>query len=187
MSDRLKLIGAVVCLGLLSAVHSPLILGAALAAVLLLAGRDAPSLLKRAALAVLLFSGAVSVVHAAVVWRAGGDPVPWLVSTNLRVLTMTSLTLLTARRTDLVRAAGGSRPLQFVLVLALAQIAALRRLVGDFRAALKSRGVDRPDLRTAVRHGGAVGAALLRKADADTTVVTQAMTSRGFFIDADHS
>ncbi len=185
MKDRVLLLAALVGLGLLSSIHAPRTLGLALAAVLILSGRDAPVLLKRAACAVLLFSGAVSIVHAAVVLRSGGDPLPWLVSTNLRVLTMTSLTLLVARRVDLVQAAGCSRPLQFVVVLALAQIAVLRRLVRDFALALRSRGVDRPGLQTAVRYGGAVGAALLLKADHDATTVTQAMTSRGFFNDAD--
>lgn len=185
MRDRATLAAFVLVVAGLSFVHSPVVLAVAIATTLLFAGRDAPRILGRALVAVALFGGAVSAAHAAACWWRGEDPLPWLLRANLRVLAMTSVTLLAARRIDLVRAASVSRSLQFVVVLALTQIAVLRRLADDARLALRSRTDGRPSPRLAIRSGGAVAAALVARAEHRSRDVTHAMTSRGFFDDAD--
>ncbi len=172
---------------ILSLVHDPLVFAAVLAGTLLIAGRDAPGLARRALLAMALFSGVVSVAYAvSTLWR-GDSPWVWLLRTNLRVMAMTTLTLLIASRVDLIRATSRLPALQFLVILTLAQIRSLRCLWEDFRRALQSRTLRRPGPGTALHHGGAAGGALLRRAEHDLEARLQAMDARGFFVDVDRS
>jgi cobalt/nickel transport system permease protein len=184
---RTRLILAAYAAGVLlvSLLHDPRLLAVALAAVLLLAGRDAGRILRRAAVAVAIFTGVVVGAYVATgLWR-GDDPWPWALRTILRVLTLTSATLLLGRRVAPLDLAAGSPTLQTVLVLVLAQMATLRRTLRDARLALWSRSLDRPRPRVLLRHAGACGGSLLRKARHDLTRTTDAMASRGYFLDAD--
>ncbi|HRX50104.1 MAG TPA: hypothetical protein P5571_01885 [Candidatus Krumholzibacteria bacterium] len=168
-----------------SFLHRAELLAALLATVLLAAGRRAPKVLKRAALATLLFTGVVVLLHVTLELQRGGDPWSWALRTLLRVLTMTSATMALTLRVDLIRLLAHRPVLGPVLLIAMAQIGAVRRLVRDTRRALLSRSPTAPGPRTYVRHGGATGGALVRRAAREMTVVTRAMTSRGAFLDAD--
>lgn len=168
-----------------SLVHDPRWLALALGLTLLAAGRDAPAILRRAALAVLVFTGVVSAAWVITSYAGGDNPWPWVVRTTLRVLAITSATFLLGRRVKVLSLAGDSRTLQTVLVLVLAQVATLRRTVGDARLALRSRSLDRIGPRLLLRHAGATGGSVLRKSGHDLTLTTQAMASRGYFLDAD--
>ncbi len=179
----LALYGAFVLL--VSLLHDPRLLAVALLVVLLVAGRDAGWVLRRAALAVAVFTGVVAGAWVLTsLWR-GDDPWPWALRTVLRVLALTSATLLLGRRVRLLDLAAGSRALQTVLVLVLAQMTTLRRTLRDARLALQSRSLVRPGPRVLLRHAGASGGSLLRKARHDLTRTTEAMASRGYFLDAD--
>lgn len=168
-----------------SFLHGPGQLALLLAAALAGGGRDTPRLLLRALLATALFSGVVIAAHVVVELGRGGDPGPWALRTALRVLTLTTATLIVVKRVDPVRLLSRRPVLGTVLLIALAQIGAVRRLVRDTRLALLSRSPTRPGARTWIRHGGATGGALVRRAGREMTVVTRAMTSRGAFLDAD--
>lgn len=168
-----------------SFLHRPGQLALLLATVLAAGGRDAPRLLLRAALAAALFSGVVIAAHAILELGRGGEPGPWALRTALRVLTLTTATLIVVERVDPVRLLSRRPALGPVLLITLAQIGAVRRLVRDTRLALLSRSPTRPGAHTWVRHGGATGGALVRRAGREMTVVTRAMTSRGAFLDAD--
>ncbi len=170
---------------LVSFVHDPRLLAACLVAVLLVAGRDAGRILRRAATVVAVFTGVVVGAWVLVsLWR-GDDPWPWVLRTVPRVLALTSATLLLGRRVRLLDLSAGSRTLQTVMVLVQAQTSTLRRTLADARLALRSRSLVRPGPRVLLRHAGASGGSLLRKARHDLTRTTEAMASRGYFLDAD--
>jgi cobalt/nickel transport system permease protein len=182
---RLALIFYAVFVLLVSMVHDPRLLAGALVAVMAFAGRESGWLLRRAGLAVAVFTGVV--VGAWVVtalWR-GEDPWPWALRTVLRVFALTSATMLLGRRVRLLDLAAGSRTLQTVLVLVISQTTTLRRTIRDARLALRSRSLVRPGPRVLLRHAGSSGGSLLRKARHDLTCTTEAMASRGYFLDAD--
>lgn len=185
MSPRLWLVLYAALVLTASFVQAPAVLAAILAVGLAAAGRAAPRILRRAALAVLLFSGAVTIAHVWLTLAAGGDPWPWTLRTNLRALALTSASLTLVHRVPPARLAALHDGLRPVVMIALAQIAAVRRLVRDARLALRSRSPRRPGPALLVRHGGATGGALLRKAARDLTLVTRALDSRGAFLDAD--
>jgi len=166
-------------------VHDPRVLATALVLVLVAAGRDAGRILRRALLAVAVFTGVVAAAWVLTsLWR-GDDPWPWALRTLLRVLALTVATLLLGRRIRVLDLAAGSGTLKTVLVLVLAQTATLRRTPADARLALASRSLVRPGPRLLLRHAGASGAALLRRSRHDLTRTTEAMASRGYFLDAD--
>jgi cobalt/nickel transport system permease protein len=179
------LTGYALAVAILSLVHDPRVLAVVLLLTLGVAGREAPGVARRALLAVVLFSGVVSVAYAASQFWRGDSPWAWLLRTNLRVLALTTLTLTVAGRVDLVGATARLPALQFVVILTLAQIRTLRRLWTDFRSALKSRALRRPGPGDALRHGGAAGGALLRRAEHDLEARLRTMEARGFFVDAD--
>jgi len=171
----------------LTLVHDPRIYTAVMGLALLAAGRDAPGLVKRALLAVVLFSGVVSLAYAVTMLWRGESPWTWLLRTNLRILAMTTLTLTLTARVDLVSATSRLPTLQFVVILTLAQIRTLHRLWDDCRLALRSRALRRPGPGATLRHGGAAGGALLRRAEHDLEARLRAMEARGFFVNADRS
>ena len=80
---------------------------------------------------------------------------------------------------------GFSRTLRFVLVLSTSQVLTFRRLFTDFRLSLAARTPRRVGLVTALRQGAATGAWFLRRAEYDANEITQALETRGFFLDRD--
>ncbi len=185
MTPRLMLILYGAYILTVSLTHDPIWLAGCWMLPLIAARREAPQLLRRALATTLLFSGVVTAAHIVLSLTEGNDPWLWALRTNLRVLALTSATLLFSRHVNPLVLAGSSPILQTVVVLVLAQISTLRRLVADARDALRSRTADRPGITLLVRHGGATAGTLLRKAHHDLTTTTEAMTSRGFFLDAD--
>jgi cobalt/nickel transport system permease protein len=185
MRSRLLLLPYLAFVLLVSLVHDPWVLAGALAAVVAVSGRDRRWVLRRSLLAVALLTGVVCVAWIVTGLLRGEDPWPWVLRTLLRVLALTSATLLLGRRIHVLDLAGSSPGLQTFLVLVLAQSASLRRTVDDARLALRSRAIVRPGPRTLLRHAGSTGGALVRRAHHDLTRTTEAMTARGFFLDAD--
>jgi len=170
---------------LISLSHDPRVPAAVLILILGVAGRRGPRLLLRALITTALFSGLVTLGYVVVALDQGNAPWLWVLRTNLRVLALTTATLLFAALVDPLTLVRSSRWLQTVVVLVLAQITTVRQLVGDARLALLSRSPGRPRLSALIRQGGSIGGALLLKAQRDLTTRTEAMTSRGFFLDAD--
>ncbi len=185
MKDRTFLavyLGLVACV---TSIHDLRFLAAALAGVLVASGKGAPRLLARTIRSVLFFNLVVSVSYAALSLLRGGIDGETLARLNLRVLALTSLTFLVTERIDPFRALSFSRSLLFLLTLAYGQIAVFRRMLDDFRLALRSRSPVRPRTADLYRHAGATGAFFLEKALHDSTEITQAMRSRGFTHDSD--
>lgn len=164
-------------------VHSPAVLAAGLALVLLLAGRDGPALLRRALLAVLAFNLAISLGYAALAWFQGTSPWETLLRLNLRVLLLTTLSFLFIARTNLFRALDFSPNLAYLLGLAYSQSLAFRRAHEDFRLALASRSLGHPGLMARYRASAAAASWFVEKALHAVTLSAQAMRSRGFFHD----
>lgn len=183
--NALRILVYLVLVTALTLVSDPRVYATVLAATLLAAGRGAPLLAKRVLAAVAIFGGAVSLAWtASSLWR-GESPWSWLLLTGLRVGAMTALTLHAASRIDPVRATARWPSLQFAVLLALAQIRMLEHMGRDARLALRSRALRRPGPGTVLRHGGAVGGAVVRRAQHDLEARLRAMDARGFFADAD--
>lgn len=180
MKDRLLLALYLVAVVAATMVHDPLLLAGGLAAAAALAGRRAFRIALRALAAVLLFQGAVLLSYGALSLYRGGGSGAYVVLAGVRVFTITFFTFLLADRVNLFRALAFSRTLSSLLVLAWGQIATFRRILADFRLALRSRTIEKPSFRDLFRHGGAAGAWFLRKSLHSSAEIAEAMKSRGF-------
>jgi cobalt/nickel transport system permease protein len=167
----------------LTSVHDSQVLAAALGLVLILAGRQALALMRRVLVSVGPFCALVSASYAVMMAPAGRFSADYLILVNLRVAALTALTLLVVQRIKLARALGFSRGLLFVVTLATSQALTLRRVVEDYRLALKSRTLVRLGLRDRYRHSAASAARLLSKALHQSGEIALAMRARGFFDD----
>ncbi len=183
MKDRAALIlylGAVV---FITSVHDLFLLAAVLTLTLLMAGGCRFKIAKKAALAILMFNSVVTVSYIVVTWLEGGFSAGYVALMNLRVFLLTYLTFLLNERVNLFRAFGFSPTLMYLVSLAYSQAVLFRRLLVDFRQALKSRTLERLALADLYRHRSRVASFFVSKSMADATVVTEAMKSRGFFND----
>ena len=169
-------------------VHDPLVLAVALAVVLLSARRRAGRLWWRATRAALPVVLAISLGYLALDYvnfarqdlpRAGAV----VLVLNLRVALLTMLAFRILPQVDLQQALGFSPTLRFVLILATSQVLIFRRLFRDFQQALTARSPRRVGLLAALRHGAATSAWFLRRAEHDATEITQALETRGYFLD----
>ena len=164
-------------------VHDPVVLGLAAAVVLVSAGRGATTLVKRALLAALPFALAVSLGYVFMARNDLSQAAAVLVPLNLRVFLLTQLAFRILPRINLQLALGFSRTLCFVLILATSQVLTFRRLFRDFQQSLTARSPRRVGLLAALRHGAATSAWFLARAEHDATEITQALETRGYFLD----
>jgi cobalt/nickel transport system permease protein len=183
MKDRAALVLYLGVVLFVTSVHNQFFLAGVLALTLLVAGGRCFKIAKKAALAVLMFNSIVTVSYILVTWLEGGFSAGYVVLMNLRVFLLTYLTFLLNERINLFRAFDFSPTLMYLMSLAYSQTVLFRRLLVDFRQALKSRALERLAVADLYRHGSRVASFFVTKSMADAAVVTEAMKSRGFFND----
>lgn len=162
-------------------IHHTALLVLLLAAALIAAGKDRARAAARALRAIVVFNAVVSVSYIAVSAMRGDFSPGYLLLVNVRVFLLAFLTALAARRINILRAFSFSRTLSYVIVLALGQLAAFRRLLGDFRLALESRTARRAKLRDMYRQAASSASFFYLKAVDGASEITEGMKSRGFF------
>lgn len=166
----------------LSAVTDWRVLAAASAAALVLLARGAARHLRRVAALVL----PLSLGAAAMGWgfdRLAGRPgAGWeaLLALNLRAALLAFLALAVLARVDVLRALSPWPWATRLLVVALAQIHALRLVAVESRLGLRSRLVRRPRTRDVVRGAGAVTGTLVVLSTRNARDVADALRARGF-------
>jgi cobalt/nickel transport system permease protein len=181
MKDRIWLLLYVVAVVVATSFHDVRLLASMLAAAILLAGRTWWRIVRRALIAVAWFSSLVLVAYAVTAWIQGTFSGHYLGLVTLRVVTITTMTLVLASRVDLVRAFGFSRTLLYLVTLVTSQVLTMRRMLDEFRLAFRSRGITRPSRKALVHHGAAIATFFIHKSVNDATEISQAMRSRGFF------
>jgi cobalt/nickel transport system permease protein len=105
---------------------------------------------------------------------------PALLALNLRATLLAFLALAVLARVDVLRAVERWPFATRVLVLALAQVHALRLLATDSLLGLRSRLPRRPRAREVVRGAGTITASLLVLSGRNARDVADALRSRGF-------
>jgi cobalt/nickel transport system permease protein len=166
----------------LSAVTDARVLAAAAALALALFARGARAHLARVARLVLPLTAGASLAS----WgfdRLAGRPgagLEPLLALNLRAALLAFLTFAVLARVDVLRAAERWPWASRALVVALAQIHALRLLATDSLLGLRSRLPRRPRAREVVRGAGTITATLLVLSGRNARDVADALRSRGF-------
>jgi cobalt/nickel transport system permease protein len=180
---RILLITYLAALVLLTSIHDIRFYLLALAVIVLLARRDFIKIARRAFLAIVLFNSIITISYVVITVIQGRFSAHYVALINLRVFLLTCLTFLFVDKINPFLAFAFSRSLLYLLTLAYSQVLTLLRVSEEFRLALRSRSPSRPSLKDLYRHGASTGAFLLGKSINDTTDITQAMKSRGFFND----
>jgi cobalt/nickel transport system permease protein len=184
MIDRLLLVAYGIAVLAATLFHSHWVLAGLLLAAACWAGSQWWQLARRALLALALFTSVVLLAYS--VSALIQDKFSWhhVSLIALRVLTLTYLTFVMSRRVNLFEAFSFSKTLLYVATLATSQALTMRRMLGEFRMALRSRLIGRPARCTLLQHAGVTAAYFVEKSISDATEIAQAMRSRGFF-DAD--
>lgn len=163
--------------------HSPwlLLIGVLITGVI--CGRDLRRIALRALAATAFFCGILSLGWVILSLREGDIPATGILRFNLRVLLLTMLGQLAATRLDIVSLLDFHPPLQTLAVLIRAQIGVYRRLLVDYRQAVRSRTYRRPGLRGSQRISTSAAVGFLRRAEHEATELTLGLQSRGVFDD----
>jgi cobalt/nickel transport system permease protein len=165
----------------LSAVSDARALALATAAALLLFARGAAAPLRRIARVVLPLSLGASAATCAIE-RATGRGTAWepFVALNLRAVLLAFLALSVLARADVFRALEPWPWATRLLVVALAQIHALRLLASESVLGVKSRLPRRPRTRELIGGAGAITGTFLVLSARNAREVADALRSRGF-------
>lgn len=150
---------------------------------LLLSIKDSLRLLKRVFLSILFFNSVVSISYLTIQILKGVIDLEYLLVVNLRVVDMTYLTFLSFSRIKLFKALSFSKELVAVLVLSYSQILHYKRILEEFLTVLNLRVVKRGTLKDYLSFYGRLFELLFDKSVKNGREISQAMKSRGFFID----
>ena len=166
----------------LSAVTDWRVLAAAFVAALALLPRGAAGHLRRVARLVLPLSLGATAATAAFERLAGAAPTGpgALAALNLRAVLLAFLALAVLARVDVLRALEPWPWATRLLVVALAQVHALRLLTTDALLGLRSRLPRRPRTREVIRGAGTITGTLLVLSGRNARDVADALRARGF-------
>ena len=134
---------------------------------------------------IVLFNSIVTVSYAVSSLIQDSFSAHFLLLFNLRVMLLTSMTLLFSRRVNLFSVFSHSTILLYLLTIAYSQSMAFQRLLRDFLLARQSRTLTKLRLIDLYRSSASIGSFFFNKSLVNATEITQAMTSRGFFNDSD--
>jgi cobalt/nickel transport system permease protein len=180
--DRALLAAWIASAFVLSAVTDWRVLAVASAASLGLFARGAARHLRRVAGLVLPLSVGASLATLGFERIAGRPPSPWeaLLALNLRAALLAFLGFAVLARANVLRALEPWPTATRLLVVALAQVHALRLLATDSLLGLKSRLPRRPGAREVIRGAGTITGTLLVLSDRNARDVADALKARGF-------
>ncbi len=178
--SRALLVAGAVALFALSGVADPAWLLAAWMVALGVYRRGAPAALRRVAIAVVPLAAVTAGVTWAWLSLTTGAAPRWepFAALGLRTTLLAFVAFSTLARVDLPGALAPWPSASRVLVIALSQLHALRRVVIESREGLKSRSLGRPRLRDAVRGAGGLTATLFTLAARNARETTEALRSR---------
>ncbi|WP_457626649.1 CbiQ family ECF transporter T component [Persephonella sp.] len=182
MKDNLLLIGYILSVILLTAVHDVQFFIFFLSLLFILSGKEVFSILKKTVLSVIVFNSIISISYIVLSIIKNTDWLDYITLINLRVITITFMTFLFVKKVNIIKALSFSKTARYLLSISYSQILTYRRSFTDFKHALKSRSV-KPDRKDIYNFVSAVFMYFLNKSFKDSREISQAMKSRGFFIE----
>ncbi len=183
MKDRLMLLLYIASVLMLTSVHDLLFLSFFLLSLFLISGKNLLSLLRKSFISVVFFNFAVSISYIIFCLLKGQEWLSYVVLLNLRVFSLTFLTFLFVSKINFFKAVSFSKTLQYLLTISYSQITAYTKSFEDFRLSLKSRLIQRPDRKDVYTFISRVFSYFFKKSVENSKEISQAMRSRGFFID----
>ncbi|ACO04870.1 MAG TPA: hypothetical protein DEP48_05365 [Persephonella sp.] len=183
MIYRIALILYLLAVVTLSSIHDYRFFLFIIPLLILLSFKDPFRLIKKTFISVLPFNLVVSLSYAVISTLKDQFHYDYLLLINLRVFSITFLTFLFFSRFNIFKVFDFSRSLTFLLVLSYSQINTFRRYFYEFKLAFKSRMIVSPSKRDMYNFISSVLMFFANRSVNSSKEITQAMKSRGFFID----
>ena len=180
MKEKLPGLGYLITVIYLSACHSIPSMLLILSFLIAISRRETIRILKRTILSVAVPNSIVTTSYAVM---GNSNWLTFATIFNLRVLTITFLTLLITSKCNLFKILSFSKTLSTLLTLTYSQIALSKNTLNEFKLAFKSRALTKPDKKDLHNFIASSSYFFLNKALNSSEEMTQAMKSRGFFND----
>ncbi len=183
MKDRLLLFLYITFIMFFTSIHNIYVLFIFSILLLFLSGKDIFEILKKSLLSIFIFNSIVSISYIVFSLWKNQPWVDYVLLLNLRVFNITFLTFLFISKVNIFKAVSFSKTLQYLLVLSYSQILIYKRYFQDFSFALKSRTIEKPRKKDIYNFISRVFLFFFNKSIQNSKEITQAMKSRGFFIE----
>ena len=183
MKDKLLFVLYLLSIVILTSVHDIWFFVAFLSFLFVFAGKNIFSILKKTALSIILFNSIISISYIIYSVLKNQEWFEYILLLNLRVFTITFMTFLFINRVNIFKALSFSKTLQFLLVLSYSQILTYKKSFNEFKLALKSRTIQKPERKDMYNFISRVFYFFLNKSMNNSKEISQAMKSRGFFVD----
>ena len=183
MKDKIYLFLYLVFIIILTLVHNLWFLSILCLGFILISIKKSPVLIKKSITSVILFNGVITIAYIIYAQIYGKDWVYYVSLLNIRVFALTYLTFLFVEYANLFKAFSFSKTLLYLLTLSYTQILIVRRQFIEFKHALTSRIITRPERKQMYNFIHSVFYFFLSKTMKNTKDISDAMKSRGFFID----
>ncbi len=183
MKDKLFFVLYLLGIIALTSVHNLWFFLGFLFVLFVLSGKSIVPVLKKTVLSIILFNSIVSISYIIYSIFKNQEWFEYILLLNLRVFTITFMTFLFIDRVNIFKALSFSKTLQFLLVLSYSQILTYKKSFNEFKLALKSRTVQKPERKDMYNFISRVFYFFLNKSMNNSKEISQAMKSRGFFID----
>ena len=183
MKDKLFFVLYLLGIIALTSVHNLWFFVVFLSFLFVFSGKDIFSILKKTAFSIILFNSIVSISYIIYSVLKNQEWFEYIILLNLRVFTITFMTFLFIQKINIFKALSFSKTLQFLLVLSYSQILIYKKSFNEFKLALKSRTIQKPERKDMYNFISRVSYFFLNKSINNSKEISQAMKSRGFFID----
>jgi len=183
MVDKTAFLLYFVCVLLLTSIHSIYFYSFFLLFLMIVSGKDLFPLLKKSIISVIFFNLTISISYIIFCIIKNEEWLWYVALLNLRVFTLTFLTFLFVSKVNIFKAVSFSKTLQYLLILSYSQILTYRKSFEDFRLSLKSRLIQKPDRKDIYTFITRVFSYFFNRSVENSREISQAMRSRGFFIE----
>ncbi len=183
MKDKILFFVYIFCIFLLTLVHKTEFFVAFSLFLFVLSGKDIFRLLKKTFFSIVFFNSIVSISYIIYAYFKGIESLEYILLLNLRVFSLTFLTFLFISKVNIFKAVSFSKTLSYLLILSYSQILLYKKYFNDFSYALKSRVIIKPEKKDIYNFISRIFYFFLNKSIKNSEEISQAMKSRGFFID----
>lgn len=146
----------------------------------LFSGSSFIKLFKRTIIALLMFNLIVSISFIALSLYNGTHPFYSMLLINLRTMTLTFATFWIIEKVNLFNIFSFSKSMTFLLTLSYTQIISFKKILNEFRLALKSRSIKKPSNTNLIQFLSSLTLFFLNSALNNSKEILMAMKSRGF-------
>ena len=183
MGDKIFLLLYLVSVFILTSIHNLYFYSIFLLILMIISGKELIPVFKKSLISVIIFNFTISISYIIFCLLKNEEWLWYVVLLNLRVFTLTFLTFLFVSKVNIFKAFSFSKTFQYLLTLSYSQIITYTRSFEDFRFSMKSRLIQKPERKDIYAFISRIFSYFFKKTLENSKEISQAMRSRGFFIE----